>query len=75
MLQGSAAIYLAPLVSMIVAAGVGEWFAGSFELAAPDLVSVVFGLSGLGIGLVWLRRFSRNVRDDARYQPVLIRRI
>ncbi len=75
MLQGSAAVYLAPLASMVVAAGLGEWFAGSFELTTPDLVSVVFGLLGLGMGFAWLRRFSRSVRDDARYQPVLIRRI
>ncbi len=75
LLQGSAAVYLAPLASMLVSAGGGEWLAGSLELADPDAVSVVFGLLGLGIGLAWLRRFSRSVRDSARYQPMLIRKL
>ena len=75
LLQGSAAVYLAPLATMLIAAGAGEWLAGSLELAAPDAVSVVFGLLGLGIGLAWLRRFSRSARDDARYQPVLVRKL
>ncbi len=75
LLQGSAAVYLAPLASMLVSAGAGEWLAGTLELAAADGVSVVFGLLGLGIGLAWLRRFSRSVRDNAHYQPVLIRKL
>ncbi len=74
LLQGSAAVYLVPLVSMLVAAGGGEWLAGTMELAVADAVSVVFGVLGLGIGLAWLRRFSRSVRDNTRYQPVLIRK-
>ena len=75
LLQGSAAVYLAPLAAMLVSAGAGEWLAGSLELAAADAGSVVFGLLGLAIGLAWLRRFSRSVRDNARYQPVLIRKL
>lgn len=75
LLQGSAAVYLVPLASMMVAAGIGEWLAGILAVAAADPVSVVFGMLGLGGGLVWLRRFSRRVRDDTRYQPVLIRKL
>ena len=75
LLQGSAAVYLVPLGAMMVAAGVGEWLASDLALAAAEALSVVAGLLGLGAGLVWLRRFSRRVRDDVRYHPVLIRKL
>ncbi len=75
LVQGSAAVYLVPLASMMAAAGVGEWLAGHLALAGPDPLSVVFGLLGLAGGLAWLRRFSRRVQDDVRYQPVLIRKL
>ena len=75
LLQGSAAVYLLPLASMMAAAALGEWLAGRIGLAAPDHLSIVLGLFGLGGGLAWLSAFSRRIRDDARYQPVLLRKL
>ena len=75
LLQGSAAVYLVPLGAMMVAAGLGEWLAADLASAAAEPLSVVSGLLGLGVGLVWLRSFSRRIRDDVRYQPVLIRKL
>ncbi len=74
-LQGSVAVYLVPLGAMMLAAGAGEVFAANTGIGSPEVVSILFGLIGVAGGLAWLRAFSRRIRNDARYQPVLIRKL
>lgn len=74
LLQGSAAVYLVPLVSMLVLAGLGEWLASGVPGSAEP-VSILSGLAGLGGGLIWLSWFSRRISSDDRYQPILIRKL
>ncbi|MDJ0892175.1 MAG: SoxR reducing system RseC family protein [Gammaproteobacteria bacterium] len=74
LLQGSAAVYLVPLVSMMVMAGLGEWLASGVP-GSVESVSILLGLLGLSSGLIWLSWFSRRIDSDDRYQPVLIRKL
>lgn len=73
LVRGSLAIYAVPLVGMIALALMGELFA-PFGLRG-DAPAVAGGAIGLALGLFWVRRFSRRVRADSRYQPVILRRL
>lgn len=70
---GSLAIYLVPLVLMIIGAFVGQTGATNLGFAASDGVTAVAGLIGLGLGLIWIRFFSSMAATDSRYQPVILR--
>lgn len=74
LIQGSLAVYLMPLLAMIVCAMAGQGLAGQLGLSRPEPLIILCGIAGLGLGGLWLRRFTRRIRDDARYQPVILRR-
>ncbi|HKK05729.1 MAG TPA: SoxR reducing system RseC family protein [Gammaproteobacteria bacterium] len=74
LIRGSLAVYLAPLIAMLVCAVVGQNLAGQIGSANPEPLTIAFGIGGLVLGGVWLRRFTRRIRDDQRYQPVILRR-
>jgi sigma-E factor negative regulatory protein RseC len=66
--------YLVPLLAMIAGAIGGDYLAAHL---APDLaggIALLGAVSGLAAGLWWLARFSRRRDNDARYQPVILRR-
>lgn len=72
LVRGSLAVYAVPLVSMI-------GLAILMELVQPfgaqgDLAGIAGAALGLLLGLAWVRRFSRRIRVDSRYQPVILRR-
>ncbi len=66
MLKGSLAVYAAPLAGLFAGALAGHWLQG-------DAAAIAGAVIGLGVGLAWLKRFSRRTRDDRLYQPVLLR--
>lgn len=66
--------YLVPLLAMIAGAIGGDYLAAHL---APDLaggIALLGAVSGLAAGLWRLARFSRRRGNDARYQPVILRR-
>ncbi|HFC53476.1 MAG TPA: Fis family transcriptional regulator [Gammaproteobacteria bacterium] len=75
LVRGSLAVYIVPLVAMILSAVAGS------TLLAPGLglpaegSSIVAGLLGLAGGLLWLSRFSRRIGRDARYRPIILRKV
>lgn len=73
MVRGSLAIYAVPLIAMIVAA-IGVEVLQPFGWSG-DGATALGGIFGLGLGLLWVRGFSRRILHDARYQPVILRRI
>jgi len=74
LVRGSLAIYLAPLVSLFLFGLLGEMLGLQLGFENTELLSIVFGVAGLGAGFIWVRFFSRLVTRDPRYQPVLLRR-
>ncbi len=72
LLQGSLAVYLAPLLALLGGAALAETFAPE---PIRDVTTVLGGVLGMAAGLIWLRRFGRRVRVDTRYQPVTLRRV
>ncbi|SEP99762.1 sigma-E factor negative regulatory protein RseC [Ectothiorhodospira magna] len=71
LVRGSLAIYILPLVCLLIGAALGQWlWAGYGELPV-----VLAGLAGLAAGLGAVGGFTRRIRRDPRYQPVVVRRL
>lgn len=74
LVRGSLALYLAPLIAMLLMALLGGAVGNELQLDSNEGLTVVFGLAGLGLGFLWVKNFSRRIATDARYQPVILRR-
>jgi len=74
LLQASVAVYLVPLVLMLGGALAGV-YAREQGLVDGEWLSILAAVSGFGIGLQWLGRYTRRVRRDPRFQPVILRRL
>lgn len=65
--KGTLAVYGMPLLGLIVGAGIGE------ALALADGIVALAGITGLLLGLMGVRRFSRKAAASSDYQPQLLR--
>jgi len=75
MLSGSMAVYLVPLLSLLLFAITGQVLAEQLLIPAEELVSIVFAVIGMLVAIVWLRLFTRRIAHDSRYQPQILRRL
>jgi sigma-E factor negative regulatory protein RseC len=73
LVRGSLAVYLAPLAGLLLGALFGDFLADRLLLAG-EAASILGGLLGAAAGVAWLRGFGRGIRNDRRYQPVILRR-
>ncbi|MCG5512642.1 SoxR reducing system RseC family protein [Ectothiorhodospira shaposhnikovii] len=71
LVRGSLAVYILPLLCMLVFAALGQWLWGGHG----ELPVVAAGLTGLLAGLGAVGGFTRRIRRDPRYQPVVVRRL
>ncbi|ANB02894.1 SoxR reducing system RseC family protein [Ectothiorhodospira sp. BSL-9] len=71
LVRGSLAVYILPLITMLLAAlaAQGLWS------GAGELPVVFAGLLGLGGGLGLVALYTRRIRRDPRFQPVVVRRL
>ena len=70
LLTASVWVYLVPLGSML---GLGAL--ADVVFGAPDPVVMLFGFTGLSLGLGWLSRRARRAGDDPRFRPVILRKL
>jgi sigma-E factor negative regulatory protein RseC len=75
LVRGALAVYLVPLLGLLGGALFGAHLAERLLVQEADLLSILFGGLGLAIGIGWLRHHARRIREDARYQPVILRRL
>jgi sigma-E factor negative regulatory protein RseC len=73
LLKGSLYVYIIPLLLMLAGGLFGEVLAPQWGSNGEGL-SLLFGLLGLGVGLLWLRRFNRNAENDPRYTATILRK-
>jgi len=73
LVKGSLAVYFIPLLLMIFFAILGVSLAGQLSVQQVDSVSMMFALFGFGLGMAWLKLFSRQIAVDKQYQPVILR--
>jgi len=74
LLSGSLRVYLLPIVLMLVFAMLGSVVAEHL-LWSADITSVVFAIAGLLLAALLLRRFTRQIANDVRYQPIILQRL
>lgn len=75
LLAGSIALYLVPLVSLLLFAITGKVIAEQMMIESVEAVSILFAIIGMLISIAWLKLFSRRVAKDSRYQPVILKRL
>jgi len=69
LVKGSFIVYTLPLISMLVFPVVASGFTSS------EAVSIFSALTGFIAGLFYVRYFSRQVQNDERYRPVILRQL
>lgn len=75
LVRGSLAVYAVPLLMLLLGALLGRLGAGGGLWVNAETASLILGLGGLAAGLLWLKRFTRHIKDDRNYQPVVLRRL
>ncbi len=75
LVKGSLAVYAVPIALLLLGAALGELGAQRLLWQSAEAGSMVLGLSGFAVGLVWLRKFTRRIRSDADFQPVVLRKL
>lgn len=75
LVRGSLAVYGVPLLAMFLFALFGSTLNNYLLIVSDDMASVSFGGVGLIVGLIWLRHFGEKIRQDSRFQPVVLRRV
>ena len=75
LVKGSLIIYLLPIVSMILFAIFGEHIAAQWQLASVEATSILFAVIGFVFAGVLIKIYSRHVSSDARYQPIILKRL
>lgn len=75
LLTGSAIVYLLPLIMLLVFAILGQWVAKQFFANTTELMIVGFAGAGFVLAMKMVSRFSRKIKNDDRFQPVLIRKL
>jgi len=73
LVKGSMAVYFVPLILMIFFAILGVAMAKQLNVDNVDAVSIVLGLLGLSLGMVWLKLFSHQIAVNKEYQPIILR--
>lgn len=74
LVKGSLAVYLFPLLFMLLFAITGNVVARQMHWQVEPIV-ILFAVAGLIVAGIWLRRFTRRIQHDNVYQPVILRRI
>ncbi len=70
LLRGALLAYLLPVALLLAGAVLGE---SAFAGAGEEPI-ILLGALGLGLGFLVVRVRSRRLRNDPRYQPVVLRR-
>jgi len=75
LVRGSLVVYTVPLLMLFVFGFLGQLLSTQLLMTNQDVLPIVLGLFGLLLGFAWVQRFTRQIADDVRYQPVLLRRV
>jgi len=74
LVKGSFAIYIVPLLLMMLFAISGEYLGGIYLAPENEFFTIITAAIGLFFGFVWLKRFNKKNRCNTLYQPVILRK-
>lgn len=74
LLHGSLLLYLLPLLTMFMGAISYEGLATQLNWPVQEGFTILAGLIGLGLGLFLIRRWTARWKENAHYQPVLLKK-
>ena len=74
LVRGSLAVYAVPLLLLLLGGLLGELGVQQHLWDNAEQASLALGGAGFIAGLFWLKRFTRRIRHDRAYQPVVLRR-
>jgi len=72
LLKGAFMTYLLPLLFLFVFALLGQFISVTFSIENIEFVTIIFSVLGFYLGLQKLKRFSKSISGDERFQPVII---
>ena len=75
LLKGSFVAYVVPLLLMLFCAGIGEMIDARFWGGESEGVTILGAMLGLAAGFIWLRRYTRNLRQQNVCQPEILRNV
>ena len=75
LLLGSFMIYLLPLAGLLLFAVVGKWFSQQVFHVETELLVIMFSVAGFLLSLGLVKKFNRKIKGDARFQPVVLRKL
>ncbi len=73
LVRASLAVYLMPLVWMLLGAIGGQLLANALGWEQADGAAAIGGVIGLLAGFAWLRRYARHSAGSHAHQPSLLR--
>lgn len=73
LLKAASALYLVPLLGLLLGAILGGRLAGLWLPAMAEPGAILSAVAGLLGGLAWARRFGARAGHDGRYQAVVMR--
>lgn len=74
LLRGSFAVYMLPLLSMLLMAATAQALLSDGWMTS-EAASILGGITGLGVGLFWLKAYAKRALIDGRFRPVVLRRV
>lgn len=74
LLRGSFAVYMLPLLLMLLLSVLAQTLLSDKWLSS-EAASILGGLTGLGLGLFWLKTYAKRALIDGRFRPVILRRV
>lgn len=75
LLTGSMIVYLLPITLMLIFAILGQWLTEQFYGDVTELLVVGFAATGFIVALKLVNHFSNKIKNDNRFQPILIRKV
>lgn len=75
LLLTSFVIYLLPLAGLLLFAITGKWLSQHLFILDNELLIVIFSIVGFLFSLRLIKKFNRKIKNDVRYQPVVLRKL
>lgn len=75
LILGSFMVYLIPIIGLFIFALIGQWFSQQWLNVENELWIIAFASAGFFLSLSFVKKFNQKIKNDKRFQPVLLRKL